>query len=573
MFKQLLALVAITTLFGCSEVASPQKESVKSPSPSQQTLYYGGDIITMNGEQPEYVEAVVERDGKIVYVGDKAGAQKKFGNQGTEIDLQGKTLLPSFLDAHGHFISAIQMVQQVNVASPPMGTVEDIPQLIQKLKDYRDKNQIPAGGWIVGWGYDQDLLTEKRHITKLDLDAALPDHKVLIIHVSMHGAVLNAKALEWADIDENTQTPSGGIIARLADSNEPAGLLMEMAYMPVFEKLPQPSQEEMLELMKPAQMLYASDGYTQAIEGYTHIRDLDFLQLAAEQNKIFLDILSLPGFDQMEAWLDNPKYPFGEYHNGLKIQACKITLDGSPQGKTALVTHDYLTGGPAGEKHWHGESSISQNQLDQLTQTLFEHDVPLQIHTNGDGAIDMMIKTIESAGKTVADDHRTVIVHSQFQRPDHLPRYAELGLVPAYFTQHTYYWGDVHINNIGREAANFISPIKAAKEAGLITSNHSDFNVTPLNPFFIMWTSMARESRTGEIIGADQRIDAYTALQTLTTGPAYQVFEENRKGKIKEGMLADFVIIDNNPLKQKVSDIRNNDVVTTIKEGKVIYQR
>jgi hypothetical protein len=185
----------------------------------------------------------------------------------------------------------------------------------------------------------------------------------------------------------------------------------------------------------------------------------------------------------------------------------------------------------------------------------------------------MMIKTIESAGKTATDDHRTVIVHSQFQRPDHLPRYAELGLVPAYFTQHTYYWGDVHIKNIGREAANFISPIKAAKEAGLITSNHSDFNVTPLNPFFIMWTSMARESRTGEIIGADQRIDAYTALQTLTTGPAYQVFEENRKGKIKEGMLADFVIIDNNPLKQNVSDIRNNDVVTTIKEGKVIYQR
>jgi hypothetical protein len=176
MFKRLLALAAITTLYGCSEVSSPQNNAVKSPSQLQQTLYFGGDIITMNGEQPEYVEAVVERDGKIIYVGDKAGARKKFGDQGAEVDLQGKTLLPSFLDAHGHFMSAIQMVQQVNVASPPMGTVEDIPQLIKKLQDYRDKNQIPAGGWIVGWGYDQDLLTEKRHITKLDIDAALPDH-------------------------------------------------------------------------------------------------------------------------------------------------------------------------------------------------------------------------------------------------------------------------------------------------------------------------------------------------------------------------------------------------------------
>ena len=136
------------------------------------------------------------------------------------------------------------------------------------------------------------------------------------------------------------------------------------------------------------------------------------------------------------------------------------------------------------------------------------------------------------------------IVHSQFQRPGHLPKYVELGLVPAYFTLHTYFWGDVHVKNIGKEAAYFICPMKAAKE-----------------------------SRPGVIIGPEQRVDAYTALQALTTGPAYQIFEENRKGKIKVGLLADFVIIEKNPLKQAVADIKNNTVIETIKQGKTVYKR
>ena len=574
MFRNTMILIIVTALLGCTHVINtPSKERDKvTSSKLQQTLYYGGDIITMDGNKPTYVEAVVERDGKIVYVGNKSGAVDNFVGETVEVDLQGNTMLPGFLDPHSHFMSAIMMVNQVNVAAPPVGTTNNIPQMIEKLKAYQKEKNIPEGEWIVGWGYDQDLLDEKRHITKTDLDAAFPNHKVLIIHVSMHGAVLNSKALEWAEIDENTQTPTGGIIARMHGSNEPAGLIMETAYIPVHENLPQPSETKMLELMQPAQMMYASQGYTQAIEAFNHIKDVDFLMKAASEGKNFIDIVSLPGFTEVDTWLDNPKYKFGEYNNRFKIQACKITLDGSPQGKTAFVSSPYLTGGPAGEKNWKGEPTITQEQLDTLTKKMFDHHIPLHIHTNGDAAVDMMIKTVERAGITAEDDRRTVIVHSQFQRPDHLPKYVELGLLPSYFTLHTYFWGDVHVKNIGKEAAYFISPMKAAKEAGIITSNHSDYNVTPLNPFFMMWSAMARESRSGEIIGPEQRVDAYTALQALTTGPAYQFFEENRKGKIKVGLLADFVIIENNPLKQSVADIKNNTVIETIKEGKTVYK-
>jgi len=579
--KALLTLVvAFTTLSSLHAVekeiyipGSGERTTVDVPAQYKPAvLYYNGDIITMNGDTPQYAEAVVEENGKIAFVGSKEEAQKKFSNA-RMIDLKGNTMLPGFLDPHSHFMSAIRMVNQVNVAAPPVGTAKNIPQIIEKLKAFQEEKHIPEDGWILGWGYDQDLLDEKRHITKVDLDKAFPKRKVLIIHVSMHGAVLNSQALKWAGIDANTKTPDGGVIARMPNSNEPAGLMMETAYIPIFAKLPQPSESEMLDLIKPAQMMYTSNGYTQAIEGFSHTSDVDFLMKAASQARNFIDILALPAFTEMDKWFNNPKYPFGVYKNKFKLQACKITLDGSPQGKTALVSHPYHGGGPSGQKDWKGESSITQEQLDGLTKKLFDAQVPMHIHTNGDGAIDMMIKTVKKAGITAKDDRRTVIVHSQFQRLEHLSHYVELGLTPSYFSLHTYYWGDVHIKNIGKKAAFFISPIKAATEKGIVYSNHTDFNVTPLDPFWLLWSAMARESRDGVIIGADQRVDAYTALQGLTTGPAWQVFEEHRKGKINEGMLADFVVIKNNPLKQKTTEIKDNEVLATIKEGKVVYKK
>jgi len=279
-------------------------------------------------------------------------------------------MLPGFIDPHGHFMSAVLMVTQANVASPPMGTVTDIASMIKILQDFKEEQGIKDGEWIVGWGYDQDLLAEKRHITKLDLDKEFPNNKVLIIHISMHGGVLNSKALEWAGVDENSETPEGGVIARLPGGNEPAGLLMEMAYLPVFDKLPQPSEDEMVELMASAQMMYASNGYTHAIEGFTHIKDMNTLKRAPKENRFFIDIASLPGFNEMDKWLNNPDYKFGEYNNRLKFQGGKFTLDGSPQGLTAYMTSPYLVPGPNGEKDWVGNTSIPRDVLAKMAKTM-----------------------------------------------------------------------------------------------------------------------------------------------------------------------------------------------------------
>jgi len=362
MKKFSILVLVMSVLFSCNNSSDKSGKNADNDVNTSQTIYYGGDIITMDGDKPVYTEAVVSDNDIIVFVGSQNEAFKKYGNA-RKHDLEGRTMFPAFIDPHSHFMSAIRMVSQVNVAAPPVGTATDIPSIMQLLADHKKDNNMNDDEWLVGWGYDQDLIKEKRHITKTDIDQYFPNNKVLIVHVSMHGAILNSKALEWAGIDKNTKTPAGGIIARMPDSNEPAGLLMEMAYIPVFAKMPQPSDEEMLALMKPAQMMYASNGYAQAVEGFSHVSDMDLLKEAAAANKIFLDIISLPGFTEMDKWLNNPDYPFGVYNNHLKFGGGKFTLDGSPQGKTAFMSYPYLTGGPNGEDNWYGSTAIPREEL------------------------------------------------------------------------------------------------------------------------------------------------------------------------------------------------------------------
>lgn len=538
-----------------------------------ETLYTNGEILTMDGDAPQYVEALAVQGNTIQALGNQREIEARQGPDTQVIDLNGKALLPGFIDAHGHFMFALNMVNQVNVASPPVGEVLDVDSLLEQLAAFQQARNIPEGGWLIGWGYDQSALTEQRHLTKLDLDGRFPNHKVLLIHVSGHGGVLNSQALAWAKIDATTPTPEGGIIARLPDSEEPAGLLMETAYLPVFANLPKPSETEQLALMDAAQQMYASQGYTHAQEGFSHVADADFLMKAASQSRVYLDIASLLSFTELDTWLKNPKYPLGKYQDGVKLQGIKITQDGSPQGKTAFMSTPYLTGGPNDEPNWRGQPTQPDADFAKLVKTAADNKLQIFIHANGDATIDQAIQAVQASGLTASDDARTVMIHSQFQRPEQLDDYVALGITPSYFTNHAYFWGDVHIENKGLEQASFISPLMSAKAKGLVLSNHTDFNVTPLNPLFVMWSAMARETRNGVVLGAEERADAYTALQALTTGPAYQLFEEERKGKLKAGLLADFVILDKNPLKVSVSELRDIKVLETIKAGRTIYPK
>ncbi len=558
------------TVAMCSVILLSACNKPETSNPGTTLIIHGGSILTMEGDKASYVEAVVVADGKIIFAGSNEDAMKQKGNITVIKDLGGNTMLPGFVDAHSHFINAPNLSQQANVSPSPVGAGDTVPQIIDILKAYQAKAQIPDGGWILGWGYD-DSMVKGGTLTKRDLDAAFPNHKVLVMHVSLHGGVLNSQGLKWAGVSRETLTPPGGIIARGPDGKEPEGLLMETAFLPVFAKLPQPSEAEMLELLKPGQMMYAQNGFTLANEGFTHTKDIRFLQKAASENRLFIDIVSLPGFSEMDQWLNKPEFPFGQWNSRLKLEGIKITQDGSVQGKTASYLEPLLTGGPQGQKNWRGSTTLPYADFAKLIENAHRSGLQIFVHANGDGAIQQTIKATEAAGLKAGDDSRTIVIHSQMQHPEDLPKYVSIGLTPSYFTMHTFFWGDVHRKNLGEQRAAFLSPMASAMDLGLKATNHTDFNVTPLDPFLMLWTAMARTTRSGYVLGPAQRVDAYRGLQAMTINPAWEYREETRRGSIVAGKLADFVIITADPLKTPVEKIRDIKVVETIKEGKTIF--
>ncbi len=549
-------------------------------------VFYGGPIVTVNDAQPS-AEAVAVKDGTIVAVGAENEIRATLIDPNTRvIDLAGKTLLPGFIDGHGHFMNAPRIATWANVSLEPVGPVKAIPDILKVLVDHVAAKNIAKGEWVMAYGYDASGLAEKRELTRRDIDSVLPDRPVMAIHVSNHGAVLNSMAMKIFDITADTPTPEAGVILREPGSNRPAGLIMETAFMPVFAKVPQPDEAELLDLLRPAQEIYARAGVTTAQEGATHADELTFLRKAAEENRLYIDVVSLPfiaevpkifteyltiNTDGRPVAIGDPSLEFNTYKNRLKLGGVKFVFDGSPQGRTAFWTKPLLTGGPSGEKDWVGEPSFPKDVFDSLYKKMADRNIQIWSHANGDAAIDLVIGAADGAGIRAGDDRRHVVVHSQCMRPDQLDRYVKLGLSASFFVTHTYFWGDVHVANLGRERAFFISPMKSAQAKGIPFSNHCDFSITPLDPMRMIWSSVQRKSKTGIVIGPDERIDVMTAIKALTIIPAWHYREEASKGSIEVGKLADLVILDKNPLTVPVDDIPGIKVVETLKEGRTIY--
>jgi predicted amidohydrolase YtcJ len=540
-----------------------------------EVIYTGGDVVTIDRRRPS-AEAVAIGDGKIVAVGVRAEVMPHRGIGTKVVDLGGKTLLPGFIDPHSHFAGAMTIAEQANCSSPPVGPVRDIAGLVAVLKAFREARGIPPGEAIIGYGYDRAGLADGRELTRDDLDPVFPDNPVIVGHVSMHGAVLNSAAMRRFGITAATATPPGGIIARKPGSNEPAGLVMETAYLPVYAALSAPvSPERELARLKAAQMIYAGAGITTAQEGATSLGELEALQRGAARGALFLDVVALPLVTDLDRILEkNPPGSFGTYRGRLKLGGVKIVLDGSPQGKTAYFTTPYLTGGPTGQADWRGEPSFPPDVVGTMVRRCYDLKLQTFVHANGDAAIDMLLEAHErAAAGDRACDRRTVAIHSQFVRPDQLDRYVADRIIPSFFTEHAYYFGAAHLANRGQAQASFLSPMKTALARGLRPTNHTDFVVTPIDQMMVLWTAVTRKSLTGEVIGPGERVTPMEALEAITINAAYQYREEATKGSIEPGKLADLVILDRNPMTVDPDAIRDIRVLETIKEGRTIYRR
>ena len=535
------------------------------------TVYFNGDILTMEGDSPRYVEAVVVKGDKITYTGDAKSAFNLAGTNASSYDLKGRTLLPGFIDTWGHFSFIAQDTLGVNLAYFSKNPPQTKAQLIQKLKT--EANVF--NGWVVGTGYAEALLSDGP-LTLADLDATFPKQPVLIENISTLTGIVNSAGLQKLGITKETKAVSGFIPVN-PKTGQLTGELIGMPYLDAVAKaVGKYSQDLTFETYRKAEKMYVSNGFTTAQSYEASITDMCNMRLAVDRKIVGIDLIALPTFDTVDQMLaSNPNFQFGVYSqgdHGFKVAGIQVPTDGAPQLRLAYFSKPYLetTGFP---KDWRGFAYYPQSLIDKYAKLAYEKNIPYFGYSNGDAGIDMTLSAISKAiAETgVTEDRRTVIAHSYFVRDDQLDDYKKKNIMAVMMPNGTWMYGDAYLNTLGIERASNLSPLKSANAKGVKIAIHNDTPSSGPSMLFSVWSAVNRNTFGGKVLGPEQRIDPYLALQGVTTNAAYLYKEEASKGSITAGKLADLVVLDQNPLKVDPNELKNIQVVKTIKRGTEVY--
>jgi predicted amidohydrolase YtcJ len=548
----------------------------RAPSPlarflgreSKRVLYRGGPILTMDAES-RVVDALLVEGDRIAAVGGDSELRDRSDRKSHVVDLRGKALLPGFIDAHAHFPGAGIFAVLVDLNSPPIGDIECVETLVERLR--KRAASTSKGKWVVGMGYDDTLLAEGRHPIRADLDRASSEHPIAIWHISGHLAVLNSRGLERVGIDRDTPDAEGGRICRDPRTGEPDGVLEENDTH-VLQPLLAPGLRDSWKIVREASRRYLAAGVTTAQNGYATAQHMKGLLRLSRLGLLPLRVVLWPGRETADAILDG-SFAF-ESHDPLWIRrgAVKIIGDGSIQGYTGYLREPYHVP-PGDDPDYRGYPTITRDELIEAVSRYHATGLQVAVHGNGDACIDDILDAFEAAQRAhPREDPRHVVIHAQMARDDQLDRMAKLGVIPSFFSLHTYYWGDRHWEIfMGPERAARMSPARSAQERGLRFTIHTDAPVVPMEPLRLVWAAVNRRSTSGACIGEAQRIPPIQALRAITIDAAYQHFEEADKGSLEVGKLADLVILDRSPLDdpEHIDGIR---VLETIVGGRSVYR-
>ena len=546
--------------------------ATRPPSAPEHEIYVNGNVLTMDATGT-VSEAVSLREGLIDSVGSSEEILALVSDNTVVVDLRGRTVLPGFIDAHGHFPGSGQTVFSADLNSPPIGEVTNLSQLLERLTRLA---QARADGWIIGHGYDDTLLAERRHPNRDDLDTVSSDRPVAIIHVSGHLAVVNSAALAILGIDSESVDPEGGVIVREPDSDggrRPNGVLEETAARAVWEYTLDLSAMDALRMTTQAAEEYLAAGVTTASAGGMPSPVATLLGFLSQLNQFPQRVALFPLFEEVgEQLLDGSVTLDGFAKARVSAPRVKIIADGSIQGYTGYLSAPYHV--PyKGDPDYRGYASVPREVLFQQVAGLYERRIQVAIHCNGDASIEDGLDAIEYAMQQHPwPEARPLMIHAQMTREDQIARMAELGVTPSFFSAHTYYWGDRHAAIfMGPERAANMSPARWAQDAGVRFSSHLDTPVTPMLPLQAVWSQVERMSTSGTVIGPDQRVDRLSALRAVTIDAAWQVFMDDVIGSIEPGKDADLVVLSDNPL--TALDIRSLKVDRTIIAGATVYKR
>ncbi|MDG2250043.1 MAG: amidohydrolase [Gammaproteobacteria bacterium] len=564
---KLVVLVPLFALAGCS----PQVELSQEAPSSADLIFIGDNIITMDDNVASAVAVIGDR---ISAVGSREEILAMRGETTQFVDLGARALLPGFIDAHGHFGGVATYSALLDLSSPPVGAMENIDDIVAAIRNWIEVNNVPAGDLVYGVGYDDSLLVELRHPNRDDLDRASTTHPIVIRHVSGHLSSANSLALANYNIGVDTENPAGGIVRRRLGTNEPDGVMEEtaMGLLPGTGVLV--DEDLGWRLRREAADIYASFGITTIQESNVTTSYVEALKQQALEEPFAVDIVTyIMGNPLSDEELELVSHD-SDYSGGVKIGGVKFTLDGSPQGRTAWMSQPYDAGPPGVDADYVAYPSYEPDAYRQRVDRLLERGVPVLAHANGDEAIELMIDGIEEAlsGEEMPD-HRSVIIHAQLIREDQLDRVKQLGIVPSYYAAHPFFWGDWHRLSFGDDRASFISPVKATIERDIPFTVHNDSPIVPPDIMRLVSITVNRLTRSGYVLGPDQRASVLEALYSVTQGAAYQYFEEDEKGSITVGKRADFVVLESNPLTIDPLQLENVGVVETFARGKSVYKQ
>ena len=532
---------------------------------SHVTIWSGGPILTMAGAAVETAEAVAVRNGRILAVGTREQVTKAAGLAARTIDLKGRTLLPGFIDAHGHVTNVGQVASMAQLSAPPVGQVNSIAELQAALRAFPVHPGSPA---LLGNGYDDSRLAERRHPTRQDLDAVSSTKPILIIHASGHFAAMNSAMLAMVGLTADTSNPPGGVIRREADGKTPNGVLEENALFHALKLLIPDTADAGIAAVVAGQSIYAANGITTAQDGRVMPEAWPALAEAARRNVLIMDTVALLSFDR--DWSPEVRTKIGKPYVGrLRIGGVKLTIDGSPQGRTAWL-QDPVPVPPEGrDASYRGFPAIDLTVFKAKMAEASANNWQVFAHVNGDQALQTLIDGVAASGST---GKRTIAIHAQVLRPEQLAKMKQFDIQPSFFANHTYYWGDWHREvALGPKRADFISPQASAWATGLRPTAHNDSPVVPPDMLRLVWSSVNRRTQTGDILGPQERIGVYQALAQVTINAAWQLREDATKGSIEAGKLADFAILDRNPVTIDPVRLAEVKVVATVKEGKLIF--
>ena len=523
------------------------------------------NVILMTGSREAQPLSIAVKDEKIIWIGSHNDAKYI---QGKHIDFADQAVLPGFIDAHGHASYLAFATQVANIASPPVGKINNIEELKTELKKFIKDSNLQPGEWVMGLGYDDSLLEEQRHPTKDDLDEVSTEHPIYLIHVSAHLGAANSFGLSLANVSSETQDPPGGKIRRYKNSSEPNGVFEETAAYPL-QQLAMSAYKDPIGSVKKAMDIYARNGITTAQDGASSPETIGLMQAADAQGMINLDIISYPiGQNGLDQNLDTIN--FGNYAGRLKIGGIKLILDGSPQGKTAYLTEPYYKPPHSESDSYKGYPLIPQSEVSKWVKQYADLNIPIMAHANGDAAADMLIEAVKDA--EITSDHRTIMIHAQTVREDQLDQMKELRIIPSYFSTHTFYWGDWHRDSVfGVERAMRISPTKSSLDRNMPFTVHNDAPVVPPDMIRLLWSTTNRKTRSGKVLGEKQKISTYSALEAMTINAAYQHFEDDIKGTIEVGKQADLVVLSEDPLSIDPENLLKIRVIATYSKGIEIF--